>query len=309
MPRLYLRPIQDEAAFRMYKEQQNCLWSAEEVGGQLKRDLADYERMDPEQQRWIRYVLSFFLIADALVMSLLDSLPQPDAIESRMFLAIQSAIEAVHMETYSLWAETIVPANNSAELHQLIASSPAIQAKRDWILSFCHDPNPAVQVLGLCCSEGINFASVFAAFFFLRTKNQCQGLTFANALIWRDESLHMRHGCHWYRQLKDKLPRKQVMKIVQGAVEAEHAFVKESVVEVLGLSQQDMLTFVEYMADFVLDLLGEDKHYGVDQPFHWLDLASAQSMGVKTNFFEATPSEYAKASVAGTARFSTEDDF
>ena len=152
---------------------------------------------------------------------------------------------------------------------------------------------------------------MFAAFFFLRTKNQCQGLTFANALIFRDESLHMRHGCHWYRQLKERLPRKQVLKIVQGAVAAEQAFVKESVVEVLGLSQADMLTFVEYMADFVLDLLGEDKHYGVEQPFHWMDLASAQSMGVKTNFFEAMPSEYAKASAAKRPDtfVTTDDDF
>jgi len=228
--RYYLHPFVDEEAWKLYKQQQNSYWTAEEVASEITKDKVQFDAMTPEMQRFVRYVLSFFLVADGLVMSLLQSMPPAPTMESTAFFGIQGAIEAVHLEVYSEWASTLCPAQHSQELHAVIASSKAIQRKRDFILSFAGgDVDPSVQVVGLALSEGVNFASVFAAFFFLRTKNIMPGLTLSNQLIFRDESLHMRHACHIYRKHFKRLPRERVLVLVRAAVDAEKEFVKESV--------------------------------------------------------------------------------
>ena len=55
------------------------------------------------------------------------------------------------------------------------------------------------------------------------------GLTFSNELISRDEGLHCDFACMLYNNhLVNKLPKKQVQKIIADAVEIEKEFVTES---------------------------------------------------------------------------------
>jgi ribonucleoside-diphosphate reductase subunit M2 len=57
-----------------------------------------------------------------------------------------------------------------------------------------------------------------------------------------------------------------------------------------------MATYIEFCADRLLVALGAPKHYGVANPFDWMELISLQG---KTNFFEKRVGEYAKAGVSG----------
>jgi hypothetical protein len=59
-----------------------------------------------------------------------------------------------------------------------------------------------------------------------------------------------------------------------------------------------MCQYIEFVADRLLVALGGDKHYGVTNPFDFMDMISLQG---KTNFFEKRVSDYSKAGVNATA--------
>jgi len=67
---------------------------------------------------------------------------------------------------------------------------------------------------------------------------------------------------------------------------------------VLVLVHADMLGWVEFMADYVLTMLGEEKLFGIENPLPWMDLASITQQ-TKGNFFETKIGDYAAASVMG----------
>ncbi len=53
-----------------------------------------------------------------------------------------------------------------------------------------------------------------------------------------------------------------------------------------------MRQYIEFVADRLLQALGNDKHYHAANPFDFMDMISLQG---KTNFFEKRVSEYQRA--------------
>ena len=52
-----------------------------------------------------------------------------------------------------------------------------------------------------------------------------------------------------------------------------------------------MRQYIEFVADRLLQALGNEKHYHVANPFDFMDMISLEG---KTNFFEKRVSEYAR---------------
>ena len=69
-------------------------------------------------------------------------------------------------------------------------------------------------------------------------------------------------------------------------------------VALIGMNSKLMCQYIEFVADRLLVALGDEKHYGVTNPFDFMDMISLQG---KTNFFEKRVSEYAKANVQQSA--------
>jgi ribonucleotide reductase beta subunit family protein with ferritin-like domain len=65
-----------------------------------------------------------------------------------------------------------------------------------------------------------------------------------------------------------------------------------------------MSVYIEYVADRLLQSLGNRKIFNVANPFDWMEMVSLQG---KTNFFEKKVSEYQLAGATGA--FTTEEDF
>ena len=69
--RLVLYPIKNTKIFEMYKKQQKCFWTADELD--FSRDYKDWEKLNPDEQHFIKYVLGFFVASDGIVnINLLD---------------------------------------------------------------------------------------------------------------------------------------------------------------------------------------------------------------------------------------------
>jgi len=136
------------------------------------------------------------------------------------------------------------------------------------------------------------------------------GLTFSNELISRDEGMHCDFACMLYSMLENKLDPKEVQDIITEAVEFEKEFVTDALpVSLIGMNAELMTQYIEFVADRLLNSLGNDKVYGTPNPFSWMDMISIQG---KTNFFEKRVGDYQKAGVMAKREeqtFSMEADF
>merc|ERR1719353_2129385 len=155
----------------------------------------------------------------------------------------------------------------------------------------------------------------FCAIYWLKKRGLMPGLTFSNELISRDEGLHAEFAALIYKLMKHKLSDETVNEIIQGAVDCERKFICDALpCSLIGMNQEMMTTYIQFVADRLLSMLGHPMLYNVANPFDWMELISLQG---KTNFFEKRVGEYQKKGVmasldsdAGqTSAFSLEEDF
>lgn len=86
------------------------------------------------------------------------------------------------------------------------------------------------------------------------------GLTFSNELISRDEGLHCDFACLLYSQMTHKPEPGVVQHIIRDAVTIEKEFVCNSIpVALIGMNQQLMSQYIEFVADRLLTALDVPK--------------------------------------------------
>jgi ribonucleoside-diphosphate reductase beta chain len=137
------------------------------------------------------------------------------------------------------------------------------------------------------------------------------GLSFSNELISRDEGLHCDFACLLYNNhIVNKLSKERIREIIVNAVEIEKEFIIDALpVKLIGMNSDMMAQYIEYVADRLLQELGNDKEFNNSNPFDFMEMISLQG---KTNFFEKRVGEYQKAGVMADKdkqTFSLNEDF
>lgn len=295
--RFVMFPIRYPRVWEMYKKAEASFWTAEEVD--LGADLADWERLEPDERHFIKMVLAFFAASDGLVNENLAGrfMGEVQISEARAFYGFQIAMEGIHGETYSLLIDTYVAdPEEKARLFNAIENVPSIKRKAEWAMKWIESSESfAERLVAFACVEGIFFSGSFCAIFWLKKRGLMPGLTFSNELISRDEGLHCDFACLLYSMLENPLSQARVEEIVRDAVAIEHEFVSESLpVSLIGMNAELMCQYIEFVADRLVRALGHAQPFGAKNPFPFMDLIS---MDGKTNFFERRVGEYAKSNV------------
>ena len=176
---------------------------------------------------------------------------------------------------------------------------PCIRNKGEWALRWMDSSLPFQQrLVAFACVEGIFFSGAFCAIFWLKKRGIMPGLTFSNELISRDEAMHTQFAALLYKKLGTPLDAELVNKIVLEAVEIEKEFICSSLpCSLIGMNADLMSQYIEYVADYLLVMLGHTKIYNSKNPFSFMELISLEG---KANFFESRVSQYQKAGVAQT---------
>src|SRR3990170_5826379 len=106
--RFVLFPIQYDKIWKIYKQAQASIWTAEEID--MSSDIKDWETMTDNERHFISYILAFFASADGIVNENLATRFYNDVTipEARAFYSLQMYIESVHNETYSLLIDTLI---------------------------------------------------------------------------------------------------------------------------------------------------------------------------------------------------------
>jgi ribonucleoside-diphosphate reductase beta chain len=300
--RFVLFPIEHHDLWKLYKQQEACFWTAEEID--LAQDIYDWDnKLNSDEQHFVKHVLAFFAASDGIVneniaMNFVNAVQYTEA---KMFYGFQIMMENIHSETYSLLIDTYIKDKEEQnKLFNAIETVPAIKRKAEWALKYIEKGTFVERLIAFAAVEGIFFSGSFCSIFWLKKRGLMPGLTFSNELISRDEGMHCDFACHLFNHhIDNKLSQKQIRDIICGALEIEKEFILEALpVRLIGMNSDLMSQYLEFVTDRLLVALGVPKVYNSENPFDFMQNIALQG---KTNFFEKRVAEYQKAGVNKTA--------
>lgn len=296
--RFVIFPIQHHDLWKLYKQQEACFWTAEEID--LAQDINDWDnKLNEDEQHFIKHVLAFFAASDGIVnenlaQNFVNEVQYPEA---KFFYGFQIMMENIHSETYSLLIDTYI--KDKQEQHKLfhaIDTIPAIKKKAEWAIKWIKSESFVDRLIAFAAVEGIFFSGSFCSIFWLKKRGLMPGLTFSNELISRDEGMHCDYACHLYNaHIQNKTSNERIKEIICGALEIEKEFILEALpVKLIGMNSNLMSKYLEFVTDRLLVSLGVPKVYNSENPFDFMQNIAIQG---KTNFFEKRVAEYQKAGV------------
>ena len=280
--------------YDFYKKHISMIWTLDEID--LSQDAAHFKLATPKQQKLIKHILSFFSIADAIVMqniseNFIDAVKAPEAI---LFYSIQNFMEGVHADTYANTVAALIrDPKEQRELLQNVPKYKSVKAKKSFAERWMNSDRPFNEKLvAFAMVEGLLFSASFASIYWLKTLNKFPGLVQSNELISRDENLHCKFAIHLHSLLNEKCSETIIHQIVRDAVETEKVFVDESISDGLdGLTRRDMKQYVEFLADKLLKDFAVRPLFNVKFPEN-LGFMNLISVDNKNNFFEGRTTEY-----------------
>ena len=300
--RLTMKPIDPKykPLWDLYKKQMEHFWKAEEID--FSGDRYDYEKLNKHEQKFIKTVLAFFAASDGIVNFNLSErfLQEITVMEARTAYGFQLMMENIHSEVYSDMLDNIIASSKEREfLFNAIENIPAIKLMKDWAFKWIEsDKSLGHRVIAFAIVEGVFFCGAFAAIFWLKKiKGSGQlfmeGLNKSNKFISRDESLHVNFACLLYSYIINKVPMDEVNEIFNDAVNISKNFCDEALqVDMIGMNNDLMFSYIKYTADRLLVNLGYKKLYNETNPFDFMETIGIDS---KDNFFETRPDSYQTA--------------
>ncbi len=311
--RFVLFPIKYPTIWEWYKKSEASFWTAEEVD--LSQDLIDWDvKLNDNERHFIKHVLAFFAASDGIVNEnlVLNFMREVQIPEARCFYGFQVAIENIHAEMYSLLIDTYIKDPKEKDfLFNALRNLDCVSKKGNWALRWIENaPTFAHRLIAFAAVEGIFFSGSFCSIYWLKSRGLMPGLAFSNELISRDEGMHCDFACLLYSMLENKLDPQEVQDIITEAVMFEKEFVTDALpVSLIGMNAELMAQYIEFVADRLLQSLGNEKVYGTSNPFSFMDMISIQG---KTNFFEKRVGDYQKSGVLAKREeqvFSMDADF
>jgi len=292
-----LFPIDDQKAYKMFKDLQGVYWTTEEID--MTEDVKQWDSLDPKIREFVEGNFAFFSSIDGLILEGTEEISAKRAKSNsrKLFYAWKAGNEGIHWETYSMILTTLVKdPERLKKLQRAVQDNPAVKGLADFIKKWVNENSTDAEVhAGMGFSELGLFSASFCSFYWLKRRGILPGTTFSNELISRDEG---RHGQFEVEVNYASLPTDQRMSqesihaLCEGGYVACTAFVNDILkVDLIGLTCTDMLQYVRFIIDRFLVSMDYDKLYGDKNPFEWMEMISLTG---KTNFFEKRVGEYAK---------------
>lgn len=290
-------PIYHKELWDYYKKQQHAIWTAEEVD--LSKDT--FEGIPEKSVHILKNLLAFFGVSDTIVQDNLadEIVSEFSSIEEiKSNYLYQAYIEDVHSEMYSRLIDQLIRDDKEKfEMFNSIKTNTIVSDKVKWAKKWLENGSLLQRVVAFSLVEGLAFSSTFAFLMFFREKfPQLQGLGQANELILVDELMHMNFAIMLYNNyVKEdlKLPKEEVREMILDCYETEKLFVQSIYKDgdVIGLAEDKMIQYVQYMTDNLLYYYGLPLEFNVSQPLQFM---SGISLVVRQNFFEVKSGEYAR---------------
>jgi len=304
-----LNNIKYQWAYNLWEMMLNNTWFPKEVD--MTRDVNDYKQLTEAEKKAYDKALSQLIFMDSLqTNNIIDNVnPYVTAPEINLILVRQSFEEALHSQSYAVMVDSI--STNSAEIYDLWRRDMMLKSKNDAIarvyLELAKNPSETNFVKACFANqilEGIYFYSGFTYIYTLARAGKMLGSAQMIRFIQRDEVTHLVLFQNLINTLRkeradlftDKL-KVEVIEMFKEAVKLESEWGKYITQgQILGLTDEILEQYIQYLADDRLRAVGFEKLYNVSNPIKWVD-DFAKFNDQKTNFFEGTVTNYSKGSL------------
>lgn len=294
-----------------YRQGMNNFWIPEEIN--LSQDLKDYNDKLTEEER-IAYdkILSFLIFLDLIQTANLSNINNYiTASEINLCLTIQAFQEAVHSQSYSYMLDTICsPEKRNEILYQWKDDEILLKRNKfigDLYNNFINNPNTENLLKTIMANyilEGIYFYSGFMFFYNLERNKKMPGSAQVIRYINRDENTHLWLFRNIIKELQTENPEIFTETIKRELVEMMKEGVKNEIEwghyvigdKIQGINKELINSYIKYLGNIRMKAIGFDYIYeGYNEnPAKWVDIL-ADANSVKTDFFEARSTAYAKA--------------
>lgn len=302
-------PLIHPDLWEFYKNAENQVWKAESID--LSND--KYDDLNNEEKVYLKNILSFFTVSDGLVLENLASnfVQEVNILEAQYFYALQAFGEQVHANTYSLLIETYIKdAEEKQAMFTAIENIDTVKKKTAWAMKWLDHPSFAHRLVAFSLVEGLSFSSIFAGVFWYRSRNKMEGLCAANEEIMRDEINHYEFAIYLYKTyLKDeyKINKDEIKQMIIECCNVEKTFIEDSMpIGLQGLKKEDMLSYVENIADIILNDYGIEKYYNSPNNLEYMKRIGLSS---KNNFFEQRIGTYTRVDIPISKAEMFDDNF
>ena len=295
-----------------YRQSMNNFWIPEEIN--MSQDVKDYRRLSRDEKVAYDKTLSFLIFLDSIQTANLPNIgAYITANEVNLCLTIQAFQEAVHSQSYSYMLDSICsPEEREKILYQW--KDDAHLLKRNKFIGDIYNEfqeNKSVhQLLKTLIAnyilEGVYFYSGFMFFYNLGRNGKMPGSVQEIRYINRDENTHL-----WlFQSILLELKKEEPQLFTPEAIEEFRGMIKEGALQEIawgnyvigdkieGLTQEMVSDYIMYLANLRAENLGFEPlfpgHEVEPESMTWVSQYSNPNL-IKTDFFEAKPSAYAKS--------------
>ena len=297
-----------------YRQAMNNFWIPEEIN--LSQDVKDYRNLSENEKNAYDKILSFLVFLDSIQTANLPSIGEYiTANEINLCLTIQAYQEAVHSQSYGYILDSICsPEERMSILYQwkddelLLARNKFIGEQYNDFYNNRTKYNLVKTAIANYVLEGIYFYSGFMFFYSLGRIGQMPGTVQEIRYINRDENTHL-----WlFRSIILELKKEESEIFTQENIDIFRSMIKQAVEEeikwaryaigenIQGLSMTMIEDYLKYLGNLRCRGLGFENIYpGYEKEpasMSWVSEYSDPN-AIKTDFFEAKVSAYAKSTV------------
>ena len=296
-----------------YRQAMNNFWVPEEIN--LAQDVKDYPHLLSAERRAYDKILSFLVFLDSIQTANLPCIGEyVTANEINLCLSIQAFQECVHSQSYSYMLDTICsPVERNEILYQWKTDEHLL--RRNTFIGNLYnefqekkDPFTLLKVMmANYILEGIYFYSGFMFFYNLSRNGKMPGSAQEIRYINRDENTHL-----WlFRNILMELKKEEPELFTEEKVEVYRSMIREGCEqeirwghyvigdEIKGLNREMVTDYIQYLGNLRCMGLGFDPiyegHEKEPDSMAWVSQFSNANM-IKTDFFEAKSTAYAKSS-------------
>ena len=296
-----------------YRQAMNNFWVPEEIN--MDQDKSDYPHLSEAERTAYDKILSFLVYLDSLQSANLPNIAQfVTANEVNLCLSIQTFQECIHSQSYSYMLDTICnPTERNDILYQWKTDEQLLTRNKfigDLYNEFVEKQDKE-SFLKVCMAnyilEGIYFYSGFMFFYNLGRNGKMPGSVQEIRYINRDENTHLWLFHNILRELRKEEPElfdekhlEMLTEMVREGVSQEIAWGKYVIGDnIPGLNESMVEDYIKYLGNLRYASLGLGSLYpGYEKEPESMKWVSqyADANQVKTDFFEARSSAYAKSS-------------
>lgn len=295
-----------------YRQAMNNFWIPEEIN--MSQDVKDYRRLSRHEKKAYDKILSFLIFLDSIQTANLPYVGEyVTANEVNLCLTIQAFQEAVHSQSYSYMLDTICSPEEREQILYQWKSDEHLLARNRFIGDIYNEfqeNKSSLQLLKTMIAnfilEGIYFYSGFMFFYNLGRNGKMPGSVQEIRYINRDENTHL-----WlFQSIILELKKEEPELFSPENVEMFREMIKAGALQEIewgeyvigdnieGLTREMISDYIKYLANLRCENIGFEKlfpgHEEEPESMKWVAQYSNPNL-IKTDFFEAKPSAYAKS--------------